>query len=328
MVNCPRCQQPVDETARATCPLCFTPLAGAGASGPAPAPVTPGSAPGGVPPLNANAPYGSAPSAAPGVMPLNGPAPQNAYSAPMPGINPMPAAPVGMPLSAPTIGANQRMTLSGEVIDAPTPMAQAPMGNSQYQAKPAYGAPRREEVSANSGGGAKSAVIVLLLFALLGGGGFGGWYFWTHRTNPRDQAQRFFNGLKTLNAKTMYETVESDTDKYKDEQDFITQTDAQLDKNPAAKQMLTSMFEGLTFKVGEPKYDSATEATVPVTTTGTITMSFFGQSKSQSVDKTTQIKMKNFNGIWKVSKDNNTFGAGATGGKGNLGALGALGAGG
>ena len=326
MVNCPRCQQPVDETARATCPLCFTPLAGAGASGSAPAPNMPGSAPGGVPPLNA--PYGAAPSPTPGVMPLNGPAPLNAPPAPMPGVNPMPTAPMGMPLSTPTIGANQRMTLSGEVIDAPAPMAQAPMGNSQYQAKQAYGAPRREEAPANSGGGAKSAVIAVLLFALLGGGGFGGWYFWTHRTNPKDQAQRFLNGLKTMDTKTMYETVEMDTDKYKDEQDFVTQSNAQLDKNPAAKQMLTSMFEGLTFKAGDAKYDSATEATVPVKTSGTITMSFFGQSKSQSVDKTSQIKMKNFGGVWKVSKDNNTFGSGAMTGKGSMGGLGAVGGGG
>jgi hypothetical protein len=321
MVNCPRCQQPVDETARTTCPLCFTPLVGA--SGSAPAPGMPGSAPGSVPPLNANALYPSAPPPTPGVMPLNGPAPLNAPAAPMPGVNAMPGTPMGMPLSTPTIGANQRMTLTGEVIDAPAPMAQASMGNSQYQARPAYGAPRREEVSAPSGGGAKTGLIALVLFVLLGGGAFGGWYLWMHRTNPKDQAQKFFAALKAMDTKAMYETVEINGEKYKDEQDFITQNNTQLDKNPAAKQMLTSMFEGLTFKAGEPKYDSATEATIPVTTSGT--MSFLGQS--QSVNQTTQVKMKNFNGIWKVSKDN-ALGQGIMGGKGNMGGLGALGGGG
>ena len=321
MVNCPRCQQPVDETARATCPLCFTPLIGT----PEAASGMPGSTQGSVPPLNANAPYPGAPSS--GVMPLNGPAPLNGPTAPMPSVHTMPNAPMGMPLAAPTVGANQRMTLSGEVIDAPTPMAQAPMGNSQYQAKSPYGAPRREVAPAPSGGGAKGAVIALVLLMLLGGA-FGGWYLWMHRTNPKDQAQKFFAGLKTLDPKAMYETVEADTDKYKDEQDFITQTNAQIDKTPAAKQMLTSMFEGLTFKAGEPKYDSATEATVPVTTTGTITMNIFGQSKSQSVNTTSQIKMKNFGGIWKVSKDNSGFGQGMMGGKGSMGGLGALGGGG
>ena len=297
MVICSRCQQSVDETTQTACPICFTPVA----------------APGGAAQAQAlGGPAASAPTASytPGAMPLNGPAPTPVS------LNAGASSFNNAPPPASTLGANQRMTLSGEVIDAPVPMASPPAGNSQYKPRTSYTTPQAAETREKSGA---NPIVVGLVFLLLFGGGFGGWYYWMHRTNPKDQALKFFAAAKSLDPKGMYETMEVDEEKYKTEKDFADQADS----NPAAKQFVTQMLSGLTMTAGEPKYTSTTEATVPIKTTGTITLTMFGQSKSQTVDKTSDIKMKNFGGIWKVSKDNPGMnGQGLAGGGAALGALG------
>lgn len=301
MVICPRCSQPVDETTRTTCPLCFTPLPVPGADA-APPPAAPSAAP----------PQSYAPQPSGGVMPLAPPdAPQpaaaslNAGQTPMPTARAMPTAPANVPAAAPRMEANQRMTLSGEIIEAPQPMTNAPAaGNSQYQARPSAGAPRVAEKAARSG--PALGPILLVVAALFGGGG--GWWFWMHRTNPKDQAQKYFEALKTLDAKTMYQTVEVDPSQVKSEEDYMKSADAQ---NPAAKELARSVVSGLQFKAGDPKYNGMNEASVPVTVSGTFALPFPGQ-KPMEVNQKFDLPMKNFNGIWKISKDS-AFAGGASG---------------
>ncbi len=217
----------------------------------------------------------------------------------MPTVRAMPTAPSSMPTAAPRMEANQRMTLSGEIIEAPQPMSNAPVaGNSQYQARPSAGAPRVAEKAERSGPSIGAIVMVL---AVLGGAG-GGWWFWMHRTNPKDQAQKFLECVKTLNAKGMYDTTEVDADKYKSEEDFIQKTTDEQSKVPGMKDMVTNMLANIQFKAGEPKYNGMNEASVPVTVSGSFAMPFGGQ-KPQDIDQKFDLPMKNFNGIWKVSKD-------------------------
>ena len=290
MVTCPRCSQPVDETTRTTCPLCFTPLPTQDAAA-QPAPPMPTAPPqnyapqsGGVMPL-------APPDAPPAVAPLN--VGQN----PMPAVRPMPtSAPMSVPTAAPRMEANQRMTLSGEIIEAPQPMSNAPAaGNSQYQARPSAGAPRVEAKPERSG---PNIGIIALVLVLLGGGG-GGWYYWMHRTNPKDQAQMFLDSVKTMNPKGMYETMEVDPEKYKNEDDYIKQTTDTQNKVPGMKDMLTGLFANMQFKAGDAKING-NEATVPVTISGSFAMPLSQQPKDMT--QTVELPMKNFNGVWKVPK--------------------------
>lgn len=275
MVICPRCQQPIDETARTTCPLCSTPIsAPANTLNP---PETPG-APG-------NAPYPMA--SASGVTPLNGPAPQPAI---------ITATATNIPVGMPTLAANQRMTLSGDVIEAPAPMTQSPIGNSQYKAKSSFTAARRDQAPPKSDKGPIIKTVLMLL--LVSVGAFGGWYYWMHRTTPKEQTTKYFNAAKAIDTKTMYELEESDPDVYKDEQEYADKQNALYEKMPQLKNFTSSC----TFIIGDPKYTSMTEATVPVTVTGSIITTVYGQTKTTDVNETISLKMKNFNGIWKKAK--------------------------
>ena len=276
MVICPRCQQPVDETVRTTCPLCSTPIS-------APtnmlnAPETP-TAPA----------YGQSGMASPaGVTPLNGPAPQPAI---------ITAPTSSMPLAAPTLAANQRMTLTGEVIEAPPPMTQSPMGNSQYKAKSSYTAARLEQTPSKTD--SRPIIMAVVILLMLGVGGFGGWYYWMHRTSPKEQATKFLNAYKAFDFKTLYELSEADPDRFQNEQDFIDKQNALNEKMPQLKEAIASC----TITVGEPKYNSMTEATVPVNVTGSIATTVFGQTKTTDINESMLLKMKNFNGIWKSAKE-------------------------
>lgn len=314
MVICSRCEQPVDETTRTTCPLCFTPLPVPGNAAqptapPAPAPQAPGMMPGqnyapqagGVPPL-----------APPNAMPP-GAAPLNAAPNAMPAIRPMPtAAPMSAPVAAPRMEANQRMTLTGEIIEAPQPMSSAPAaGNSQYQARTSASAPRQPEKVERA---RPNIGLIVLVIALLGGGG-GGWYFWMHRTNPKDQAQKFLDAIKIMDTKALYQTTENDS---KSEDDFVKEKEASP-QYALGKTFVTALLSGIQFKAGQPKYNGMNEATVPVTMSGSA--SLFPGQKGQEISKTIDLPMKNFNGIWKVSKDSSLAG-GAGGMMGKMGSIG------
>ncbi len=306
MVICPRCQQPVDETVRTTCPLCATSIVGATA------PVAPG-----VMPLNGPAPQ-------PGVMPLNGPAPQPGVM-PLNGPEPQPVAmptpgraptgsltPGGLPTGSlnpadlgPGLGANQRMTLTGEVIEVPPPSTSAAqVGNSKYQVR-AYGsAPSKPEpVKAKTDPNAIIIpIVVVLVLALLG---YGGWNYYMNRTDPKAQATKFFASLKEGNYKGIYATLETDPDKYKDEKDFVSQMeDANTALDPKKRALRDSLISGMEFQTAPAKNIAGGEATVPVTIKGKVTFMLYGMPQLQEIDKTVDLKMKNFMGIWKITRDN------------------------
>ena len=297
MVICSRCEQPVDETTRTTCPLCFTPLPVQGAAppvqpAPAPPPQSYAPQPGGIMPL---APPDAPP---PAVASLN------AGQAAMPIVRPMPTAPMSVPAAAPRMEANQRMTLTGEVIEAPQPMSSAmPAGNSQYQARSSAGAPRVAEKAERSG---PSVGVIVMVLAALGALG-GGWWFWMHRTNPKDQAQKYFDAVKAQDAKAMYQLVEVDLSQVKSEDEYVSKVSDAQTRMPFLKDALA----GLQFKAGEPKYNGMNEASVPVAMSGSISLPFLGP-QPQQINQSIDVPMKNFGGIWKVSKDSPyTRGAGS-----------------
>ena len=282
MVICPRCQQPIDETVRTTCPLCSTSIVGATQ------PVA----------LDAGVP-------APGVVPPGGSAPQPVN------ISTSGAAPLNAPAGNLGISSSQRMSLNGEVFEAPVPLS-TPAGNSQYQARSSYGAPRKEVVKEQPRSNSTIVyVFVAVVMVLLAGGGY---YYYMNRTTPKEQASRYFAAVKENNYKVIYNTLDVDPAKYKDEKDFVDQSQqANENMNPQLKAMVQSALAGLQFQVGATKTNNGSEATVPVTITGSISITMFGMNKTQEVNMTQDVKMKNFQGIWKVSRDNQMAGAGGLG---------------
>lgn len=134
MIQCPRCQNSVDETKQAACPVCLTPLAASSAQpGPAmpgfnPLPGSGATPPGRPPQVSApiapyapppGSPYASSPSTA------YTPPPGSPYPLPpLPGPAPLPPtmAPPPVPGYAPVV--TTRTTLTGEVVEtsAPAPL--------------------------------------------------------------------------------------------------------------------------------------------------------------------------------------------------------------
>jgi hypothetical protein len=307
MINCPRCEQPVDETVRTTCPLCFTPLRPEpDAAQPQPGVASPPAAPG---PGGLGGAYGASPAA-----PL--------YQSAAPSLG-APVQPMAMPLNAPAASPgrsqNTRMTLNGDIIEAPpTPSAAAPAGGNYAPRpgapRPNYSTPARAETRTKSGGGS-SVAIVLVLLVVLGGGSFGGYYWWTHRSTPKETVTKFLNALKTQDWKTIYEQTELNDQmksQYTSAQDFADKTKAQLDSKPGAGQLISSLFSGMKFEVQEPKDNDGNTASVPVK----LTVSILGRDVTQ----TQNIKVKNIDGAWKVSSDVGAGGMGALGlGGGGMG---------
>jgi hypothetical protein len=310
MVTCPRCEQPVDETVRNTCPLCFTPLepqANAQQTQPGAAqnvgmPGAPNrqAQPLAAPSLSASAPPLGGASAQPTAMPLNG-QPLGAPAQPA-------AVPLNASSAAPLRNPNTRMTLNGDIIEAPPSQAQAAptIGNSPAARpaapRPAYGvAPRKQEASRSAGSTATLVVVVLLVLCL---GGFGGYYYMMHRTNPKDQVQKYLSAIKTQDYKTIYEVMEQTEEakaKYKDAQDFADQTKSMVATSPYGSALVT-IESGMTFTIKDAKDNNGSTATVPTT------MSISAGGKTYNVDM--DLKMKNFNGIWKVSTDTKIPGMG------------------
>jgi len=315
MVSCSRCGQQVDETVRDTCPLCFTPLqpqanapqAQPGAAqyvGLAGAPLRQAQPLGGPSQYQPDAPPGGAPPQ-PSAMPLN--AEQ---------IGAQPAAmPRNAPSAAPLRAPNTRMSLNGDIIDTPQNQAQsAPsIGNSPANRpaapRPAYGvAPRKQEAPGTAA--RATALRVVAVLVVLGLAGFGRWYYMMHRTNPKDQATKYLAAIKTQDWATIYditEQTEQNKAKFKDAQDFAAQTKSAIDKSSFGT-LLTTALSSATFEAQDAKENNGSTAVVPIKVSG----SALGQTFNQSVD----LKMKNFDGIWKISTDNKGMGgmSGLTGG--------------
>jgi hypothetical protein len=218
MIICPRCQQPVDETVRATCPLCFTPI-------PQPQPASP------APPPNTGI-----------QMPLNGmplpPQPGPVGTSPP---NELPAMPGQMPPTTPprpaAFNPGARVSLTGEVIDDGMPAGPAPsyVGGAVPAPPPRLGTPNatartpanrlRPEVSTPEKTGGGNAVGIIAALVILLGAGFGGWYWWMHRTNPKDQAAAVYKSFVNENWESVYPLVllsEEDKKKYPDAGTFAS----------------------------------------------------------------------------------------------------------
>jgi len=118
MVNCPRCQQPVDNTARATCPACFAPM-----PPPAIVPV--------VPPMPVAARY-VPPAAGAGFQAA---APTQPGFVPSPSATGYQAVPPVPPLASPR---NGRMALTGEIVETSAPLHPSAYAPQSAPVRPGY----------------------------------------------------------------------------------------------------------------------------------------------------------------------------------------------
>jgi hypothetical protein len=301
MVICPRCAKLVDETVRATCPHCFTPLAGAA-------------------PLDGAAPQPGSPPAQYGAAqpPQYGAAQPPQYGAPPAQPYPGGAPPQSPPAQAPQLSRSggTRVSLTGEVIDDATstpppsyvgggapsrsPAGVAARPGGLAASRSAYGAPRIE-VPAKSGSGGKIAGVCLGIL-LLGGVGAGAWWFLQPHDTPKMVVEKFDTAIAAQDWKTVYTLVEIPADrkaKYADAtafaNDMTTQMQA-LKANPMLGGFIDSAFKAYqTAEVGEGTI-TGDNATVPIKLKMSITL--MGQTREQSVDQ--QIPLRKFGRTWKV----------------------------
>ena len=286
-----------------TCPLCFTPIPQAShVTGPLaglayemPTPQLTGQ------------PAQQAASAAPE------PFPQPALQAPEPAA-PTPLAP------PPMTGPGVRVSLTGEVMDSGAPAGPPPsyVGGAipitpprggQAGAAPRATADRRtpERAPARSGGG--NVVGIVAGVAVLLAVGFGGWYWWMHRTNPKDQALAVYKAFLSNNYKTAYalSALSADTmKKYPDAESYSAAqqkaADAALESSPFLKPLKGAIDDALkgaaaSATVGEPAI-TGDKAEVPTSASLTI--------MGQSVALKGTAHMVNDGGIWKLDATTET----------------------
>ena len=303
MVVCSRCGHQVDETRMQACPLCATPLP------------------------HPNAAQQQGQSAAPPGQPMASQMPPQPSS----GIPGVPSAggyaPQGMP-SSPLIPPGARVSLTGEVYEPNAPQTPPPSyvgGGGGLPPRPGMAPPRpgapnaprpasspyRRETAATARSGSGGAIVaVLLVLLLLGGGGFGGYWYWTHRTNPKDQTQKFCNALKAQDFKAMYELTDRGADNTTEEQ-----FESKLKQTFNALPGLFDAMKNLTYTAGEATINGDT-ATVPVAISGNISLSLMGQTINQAVNNKMNISLKNDSGIWKITSNGSSFGGSLGGGGG------------
>ena len=299
MVTCPRCQQPVDETVRTICPLCFTPLPQANS--------------GAGPPVGASL---ESPLALAGTPLHAGPTPTVPASPYPPSGMPQPAPPMPQPISAapnPLLNPGARVSLTGEVIDSGAPPGPAPsyVGGPKASARPGQAGPTarsreparglRMDAPEKAAGGNPVGIIVAIVLVL--GGGFGGWYYWMHRTNPKDQALAVYKAYLAQDYKTAYSLVALSPEtqkKYPNADAFAadrTKTvDTVLASNPLLAKLKASIQESTkaavaTATVGDPVV-TGDKADVPTS----CQVSFMGRS----VKFKGTAHMVNESGIWKL----------------------------
>lgn len=320
MVTCPRCAQPVDETAYSACPHCSTPLPTtqmqAGGTPPnqpqpgqpypqQPYPAAPGPASYGAqspqgqtyPDVQGQQPYGAQ---TPPPQPYPGAQGQPLYGAPVP-----PPPPAYTPTPAP----GTRVSLTGEVIESKAPSGPPPSYVGGGAARPVGTArpttSRRDfstEAPAKSGGGAGMVAGILLALVLIGGGIGAGWWFLVPHSNPKTVVQQFDTAFGSQDWKTVYNNMtmpDSEKSKYKDADAFAKDMTDNMQKaraNPLGATILDAVFKAFqSAQVGEPTITGDT-ATVPVKMT--ISASVMGQNINRSMDN--KIPLVKVNGVWKI----------------------------
>jgi len=323
MVTCPRCQQPVDETVRANCPLCFTPIPqpnanavaphmGVSLVGTPPEPQFP-QAGGPLDPVPQPAPpptgYGQPEASPPPMQGYHLPPMQQGYQQPtMPGPGPVPPAPRPMNPGA-------RVSLTGEVIDSSMPQGPPPsyVGGSGATAPPRGPQPggpsrptttmRRPEAAVPERSGGNPAIGIVVALVLVLGGGFGGWYYWMHRTNPKDQALLVYKAYLSQDYKTAYALTAlspEDAKKFPNAESFASEREKAVDKllgsNPAFANLKSAIQESAksaaaSASVGEPVVNGD-KADVPTSCQMTIMGQSFGMKGTAH--------LINESGVWKL----------------------------
>ncbi len=294
MVTCPRCQQPVDETVRTTCPLCFTPILQAShASGPltglAPdLPAPPG-------------PQGyQAPAANPGQPYLQADAPQPVMTGPVP------------PAPRPLMNPGARISLTGEVIEAGAQAAPPPIyaggGGPGPAASPrAKSAMMRPlDAAPEKAGGSGTVGLVVALLVLLGGG-IGGYFWMMNRTNPKDQARAVYKALLLQDYKTTYELTALSPEaqkKYPNVEAFAADAPKYADSLGLLRDTVLESAKAAapTATVGTPSI-TGDKADVPTS----CTMSIMGRE----IKLSGTAHMKNDFGIWKLDRTGESEGSGS-----------------
>lgn len=290
MIKCPRCEQIVDETVRTTCPLCFTPLQPASSA----AQETP----------TPQASYPPAQPAGPSVPASAGG--QISMAAPQIGAPPAPSA--GNPISPTAMGAapGRRVSLTGEVYDEATPAAAGvsaapgsypgPMpARSHRPGSPAAARYRPGRAEEETGTRSSSGAFGLIVVLLLGAAGIGGWWYWNHRTNPKDQALALYKYAVAQDYKAMYPLValsEETQKKYPDADSFVQKTQEELNANPGLRDMMQKSKDLVSdIKVGEPKIDG-NKAEVPTSAKVNVL--------GMSINFNGTAHMINQSGVWKL----------------------------
>lgn len=189
MIQCPRCQNTIDETKRTACPVCLAPLAAPGAPQTTAAPGGP--LPYGAPAAQAGQPAPARPYTPPTGAPYGAPSAQ-AYppqpgapyvTPPLPGAPPaVPPLPGTVPQGAPGYAAapQTRTTLTGEVVPVSTPSPAPPRsyagGNPAPSGAAAYGSGSPHALSYNQPAPAAKSGGSWWNWRIAGGGALGGTY--------------------------------------------------------------------------------------------------------------------------------------------------------
>ncbi len=258
MVICSNCQHPVDETATDTCPICKTALNAKSA---------------------AEEPQASA---VPTPAVLNVAAASPVSSLP-------PPAPV-------TGGFTRKMTLSGEYIDVPNP-TNATSPRPGTIPPPSGASPSRSGASARTRSKetpttkkSSSSVAVIVVVLLLAVGCIGGYVWWTHRTNPQSQAQKYVDALKSQDWNSLYSLTDfsaQDKQKYPDAASFSTAMKAQ----PILGIILKSL-SSANLKAQPPTSNDGSNAVVPVS----LSLSLEGHTFNHTIN----LNLVNKSGFWMV----------------------------
>ena len=344
MQQCPKCGSGVPD-GRTTCHICFAELgADAQASGPAglnfatpqsaavtPQPTTgagpltgepaaipvppPPTRAGGIPGLQ-NPPQPPAAQSLPGLPGIY--APQEDVSAAQP--NYLRGDASAMAPQSGMAGGEVRVSLTGEVIQAPPVTPQLPRSVGQppsgpgratgpsmpaRRPAPVRAAARDERPAEKSGGSAVWLAVLLVL--VLAGGGFGGWYWYNNRTNPKDQAVKALTAFKNMDWAALHSLIafsEADKAKYPTPAAFADAQNQQMDKAGPLKDLIKTALGGMSdISAGEPTFDGD-KAKVPVS----LKLNVMGQSFP--VNQT--LTMVKEGGIWKIDASSSGSGAGVS----------------
>lgn len=285
MVICPNCQHPVDETATDTCPICKSSIA----SGKSVKPVQESPEP---------ATVASGANSARATLPTSLNSQGNVRNANLNGDNDdLPAAKNLPPPSLDTQGYVRKMTLSGEYIDVPNPMSNQavrpgtiPLPSGSMPARRPGPRPFEGEQPKQASKSGRFVAIFLVVLLVLGS--IGGYAWWTHRTNPQDQAQKYLNAVKAQDWTTVYNLTDlsaQDLQKYPDASSFS----AALKGQPLLGIILKSL-SNAQLVAQPPSSNDGHTAVVPMK----MSLTFNGQTFNHTVN----LNMINRGGFWKIKR--------------------------